>query len=646
MSRGSGQRDWRRRSDRDAHAYSDHFPPGPHAYEQPWQQYHQQQQYYQPASYQYGQGYEAPGPDRYQAPPTYPHQGWAPYGPDPRSMGGPSFQQQPMANPSFYATSSWHNDRYPQHNSFYDRPRRYHCERTYGSDASSSKESTRPGRSARADKRPAHYSAGGSHSYPRPSGKRAASIRTKPRLSYLRQASANAKLLEGEDAIDAHLPLLVLDLNGTLVFRGSGRTNMESRSQRPTRRPYLRVFLQYCLGIPDTVWEAVSSDPPRRADLDDSLGAMELEKQSEEDNSVEEQGNSDDGREDALFEARMAAWSDREVGRLGPSRQLHGSHFWQRPASGEPPHPPIRSPQANFRLLVWSSAQPQNVDAMTRAIFTPDQAAQLLRVLARDTLLPRRDYSRKAPSTKDLEIIWAALNRTTDDQHDVRLQSGNEGERRLLAEARDEQDRDSPDDEHDEEEQDAILKSFLKEGRSQNSSSTTINEMLRGAARRSARRADDFVVNGLGQGEAGRRGWGPHNTLLLDDSADKARLQPYNHVLVSEFDAEKASRFRRRTQDGLEEDVDDSLLQAIGVLEHAKRHENVSAWIQQGGLGFFGGLKQTGVQDEREEARTNEVIEDDDKPRLDEKPQNRTPTFWKGEGIKALARLGIEPHVQ
>ncbi|KAG6865413.1 hypothetical protein C0991_002803 [Blastosporella zonata] len=68
----------------------------------------------------------------------------------------------------------------------------------------------------------------------------------------------------------------------------------------------------------------------------------------------------------------------------------------------------------------------------------------------------------------------------------------------------------------------------------------------------------------------------PHSsytTLLIDQSYDAARLQPYNHILVPERDLRHPV-----------EASDDILLCAVGILEAARGQENVAHWIRHGGL--------------------------------------------------------------
>ncbi|KAG6850266.1 hypothetical protein H0H87_002168, partial [Tephrocybe sp. NHM501043] len=95
--------------------------------------------------------------------------------------------------------------------------------------------------------------------------------------------------------------------------------------------------------------------------------------------------------------------------------------------------------------------------------------------------------------------------------------------------------------------------------------------------------------------ELARNGYPYHSsytTLLMDDSHDKARLQPYNHIVVPEYEKDlrahdlsvlkvlqpKPNAMLKRLR------FDDTLLCAVGILEVVKKQANVANWIRQGGL--------------------------------------------------------------
>lgn len=439
-----------------------------------------------------------------------------------------------------------------------------------------------------------------------------------PRRHYVEQSHQAPANFSCSEPLPKPLPLLILDLNGTLVYRGArGLRSASDRSRSPILRPYLGCFLQYCLSV---------------------------------------QGSQDD------TEKRRQEWGewDKKSGRTPGKKYLpHGSHFWQTLGKE-----PVLEGNARFNVLLWSSAQPANVDLMARAILSPVQAEQLLRVYARDTLVTKRLYGQKAPSVKDLEIIWAALNSFSplSDQQ-------SRGESRLFAEAR-----------------------SLEHQQGSKRDTKTVENELRDLWQSNVvqvPRVFHDATRSYGAQSDGK-GYGPHNTLLLDDSTDKAHLQPFNHILVPEFDAARAKVFVAACKkDGIELDttllasedrvhgqhdnsssqdkVDDVLLQVVGVLEHARYQINVSSWIRFGGLGDLGGMSSLhpsfmsqfedmghgGVEKMSETVMTQAMsyfdqLDKGDKtpisvPQLNVRTQDRTQSFWAREGHNALLRHGITP---
>ncbi|ODQ52696.1 hypothetical protein SAICODRAFT_42514, partial [Saitoella complicata NRRL Y-17804] len=63
--------------------------------------------------------------------------------------------------------------------------------------------------------------------------------------------------------------------------------------------------------------------------------------------------------------------------------------------------------------------------------------------------------------------------------------------------------------------------------------------------------------------------WGPNNTILLDDSALKASMQPYNHIQLPEFDKLAASG------------GDAVLDQVAGYLDELRYQRNVCSYIKR-----------------------------------------------------------------
>jgi hypothetical protein len=78
-------------------------------------------------------------------------------------------------------------------------------------------------------------------------------------------------------------------------------------------------------------------------------------------------------------------------------------------------------------------------------------------------------------------------------------------------------------------------------------------------------------------------------TLLLDDSVDKAQLQSGNHICVSKYTAEIRSKDDKEYKSSLvsksEPVLDNEMLIAVvGILETMRTEENVSVWLESGGL--------------------------------------------------------------
>ncbi|TKY85566.1 hypothetical protein EX895_005728 [Sporisorium graminicola] len=466
--------------------------------------------------------------------------------------------------------------------------------------------------------------------------RRPAAIRAAPRPKYLEQAKQASRELSEDEVLERKL-LVVLDLNGTLVFRAKSGNGRAIDSARAVPRPFLSCFLQYCLGI--------------------STG----------DAAVEE------GKQ------------------VDVATKPHGSHFWKTDTHAETPHAYEPRSAGKAEVIVWSSAQPSNVDSMVRASFDQSVRSLILRVWARDTLVPQRFFQHKAESIKDLEIVWAELNAFAHD----RSSSG-----RLLAQARDEADQARPDDVAPASAPTAPAADKRYNGKKHkhnmklHKQRQKAKEQPMSAALEAALRAEE-----LGP-------WGAHNTVLVDDSVAKARLQPYNHLLIPEFGKEDAARMRKfirqelassssdgdasgeekeleydsdlsirdeptvtttaaasttahdadtamvtdepqpdrvettRTTEAVADEsakehkkkpipdtrLDDVLLQTIGVLETLRHQSNVSAYIYHGGIKGYGQPKTSLNQSQR----------------TDQVAAGLTPEFWAEEGRKVCAKLGIK----
>lgn len=155
-------------------------------------------------------------------------------------------------------------------------------------------------------------------------------------------------------------------------------------------------------------------------------------------------------------------------------------------------------------------------------------------------------------------------------------------------------------------------------------------------------------------------------TLLVDDSTDKARLQPWNHIHVKEYGhAERRSdldqikaktstsrtkaKASKKTSDvstllgnmtlsssstkttldapSSSSSFDSILLAVIGILDALKYQDNVSGWLKSGGI-LLCGVEQGPIGDEGKEVWFNAV---------------HIVDWWTNKGREALGRLGIEP---
>jgi hypothetical protein len=528
-----------------------------------------------------------------------------------------------------------------------------------------------------------------------PSASKPLPLRERPRDWYLDAVASSPRCFPASlESPPGPLPLLILDLNGTLVYRASA-----SKSANPTRRPYLGSFLHWALGVQAHEGGGSHSRAPQWEAWDEARAEREAE-------GADESTALPHGVEFWPSTAERASAS-------ASAPQSTPTQMWRS-------HPSEPQPTASsrFRLLLWSSAQPKNVAAMARAIFSPAQAAHLLRVWARDTLMPRRYMDAKASSTKDLEIVWAALNGDGGAEGDVQASAEEqearemqlEGERRLLAQHRSEVD----------------APGAMASSGGEASSPAAATAAAIAAERYVQPPASPPLLEGAGhendaQAWTPGRGYSAHNTLLLDDSPEKARLQPYNHLLLPEFDARRAALMVRwlnarkaearsvpqeeEPQAQEEEDVkpgstsehddtsaaaaasaspaaaaaeaeasskpkankrpfrpaapapheselDDVLLQLVGVLAHARRQRHVAAWVRSGGLGFFGGMAQPGMQDaeppvdedaqEQDETMQTDSSEEQTQLRLQHAPHARTQRFWAQEGRLALRLAGVE----
>lgn len=335
----------------------------------------------------------------------------------------------------------------------------------------------------------------------------------------------------GDKAAPPRTLLLVLDLNGTLLYRKKQGNGRSVPGGPITPRPYLQALLRYCLG----------------PYYDMKNG--ELAKAWPE-----------DLRDSTTFQ-----------------HQPIGSQFWLRAeqAAWCPPPTPVH-------VLIWSSATKENVNRMVEAMMTrPVQRALLQRVWARETLMIPRLLGVKVDTIKDLSIAWDELNQW---EKYLALRDTPRSPPPFLSRARAE---------------DRLM--YFRQDRRAGERSGKRKEVGSDAPKVFENVSDElcaetqFRLSDHGAhssyGPPLDRPFGPANTILLDDSAKKARCQPLNHICIPDYDKKKALTFHQFTSDDAadvtEADLDDYLLQFVGVLDTLLHVEDVTQWVRDGGAATF-----------------------------------------------------------
>ena len=135
---------------------------------------------------------------------------------------------------------------------------------------------------------------------------------------------------------------------------------------------------------------------------------------------------------------------------------------------------------SHFDVMIWSSAQPKNVNSMIDAVMNRRQKKMLLDIWARDTLgLSQEEYNKKSVVFKDLERVFKRQPSQTRKKNSQKVAMETSG---------------------------------------------GLVDVI------------DDVQEDVAEEEDGRQTrWDITNTILLDDSLVKASLQPYNHIYIPEF---------------------------------------------------------------------------------------------------------------
>lgn len=142
---------------------------------------------------------------------------------------------------------------------------------------------------------------------------------------------------------------------------------------------------------------------------------------------------------------------------------------------------------ANHKVVIWSSAKPQNVYKMVNRLIPADQRHKVLQIWTRDHLRLGNHYNQKVQVYKQLSWLW-----------------------------------------------------------------------------------NDAGIQNSFKPEFGGYRWDQTNTVLIDDTIEKAASEPYNLLKIDEFSI---------TEDTLKVDV---LGQVAAFLERLCRYDNVSACMHEG----------------------------------------------------------------
>lgn len=134
------------------------------------------------------------------------------------------------------------------------------------------------------------------------------------------------------------------------------------------------------------------------------------------------------------------------------------------------------------------------------------------------------------------------------------------------------------------------------------------------------------------------------NTVLVDDSPLKAVCQPWNQLVIPEYDKKEFQASRdvamrlSRNPDASTEGLDEILLGVIGIFEEMRTVENVPAWIRGGGL------LPTVQRDAKIDLSRRPGLEDLPSHNMFQHWYDRPEqlAYWIEKGKKALERRGIE----
>lgn len=147
------------------------------------------------------------------------------------------------------------------------------------------------------------------------------------------------------------------------------------------------------------------------------------------------------------------------------------------------------------------------------------------------------------------------------------------------------------------------------------------------------------------------------NTILIDDSVIKAKFQPWNHINITEYEAERHSTSLKLAADpanALEtpyvlekQKMDSFLLAVVGMLDEIRNVGNVPVFLRSENLAMlprqedsrWRGRLSSEAPNMRDDGSI--VLPTDEREYLPWYLENAVFKYWLGAGVKALSRMAI-----
>ncbi|KAF8635333.1 hypothetical protein AX15_000452 [Amanita polypyramis BW_CC] len=339
-------------------------------------------------------------------------------------------------------------------------------------------------------------------------------------------------------------------------------------------------------------------------------------------------------------------------------------------------------------VMVWSSAQPHSVADMVEQCFG-DEKHELLAVWARDTLgLSQEEYNRKTQTTKDLTKPWTLLSPkilALDDQSSLSLPTSTVESRTVHSPHTTLLLDDSHLKAHLQPWNHICIREYVAETRaadlqaaqdlklqSKNHIEKTIETSIDVKLGAEDRETDTVVDKNIkGDMETGEIGEEDAGKLDEDQPEEinqrkrkrqpKKKLKALRQRMTSTMVNDEGDTEERDTHQ-LWRRFDCTLLAVIGILSAVKRESNVAAWVRQGGLwkGESGAEESATASIERE---SSTETQDDPKRKTQRRKSvggseevtgdasvqqelwfddESTMVCWVSQGVEALRELDIE----